>query len=137
MRHHVQSWTSNVTPKKSRALSSYSRNIKRFLDFILISWRVRLSFVFQNLFAVAFSEFQIIWGLILRWFRFWSQKNISAYAFKRKSRLKKFAWADPKNFHWFESVVKFLFEINPYVMKLKITTTRIAGGQKIEHVRYL
>ena len=74
---------------------------------------------------------------ILRWFRFWSQKNISAYAFKRKSRLKKFAWADPKNFHWFESVVKFWFEIYPYVMKLKITTSRIADGQKIEHVRYL
>jgi len=74
---------------------------------------------------------------ILRWFRFWSQKNISAYAFKRNSRLKKFAWADPKNFHWFESGVKFWFEIYPYVMKLKVTTSRIADGQKIEHVRYL
>ena len=74
---------------------------------------------------------------ILRWFRFWSQKNISAYAFKRKSRLKKFAWADQKNFHRFESGVKFWFEIYPYVIKLKVTTSRIADDQKIEHVRYL
>ena len=74
---------------------------------------------------------------ILRWFRFWSQKNISAYAFKRKSRLKKFAWADQKNFHRFESGVKFWFEIYPYVIKLKVATSRIADDQKIEHVRYL
>ena len=74
---------------------------------------------------------------ILRWFRFRSQKNISAYAFKRKSRLKKFAWADLKNFHRFESGVKFWFEIYPYVIKLKVTTSRIADGQKIEYVRYL
>ena len=74
---------------------------------------------------------------ILRWFRIWSQKNISAYAFMRKSRLKKFAWADQKNFHRFESGVKFWFEIYPYVIKLKVTTSRIADDQKIEHVRYL
>ena len=79
----------------------------------------------------------IIWRGILRWFRIWSQKNISAYAFMRKSRLKKFAWADQKNFHRFESGVKFWFEIYPYVIKLKVTTSRIADDQKIEHVRYL
>ena len=64
-------------------------------------------------------------------------KNISAYALKRKSSLKKIALADPKNFLWFQSGVKFGFEIYPYFMKLKITTSRIADGQKIEHVRYL
>ena len=70
---------------------------------------------------------------ILRWFRFWSQKNISAYAFKRKSSFKKFAWADQKNFDWSESGVKFWFEIYPYVMNLKVTSSRIADGQKIDY----
>ena len=51
----------------------------------------------------------ITWRGIWRLFRFWSQKNISAYAFKGKLRLKKFAWADPKNFHWFESGVKLWY----------------------------
>ena len=55
----------------------------------------------------------------------------------RKSRFKKFAWADTKNYHWFESGVKFWFEIYPYVMKLKVTTSRIADGQKIEYASYL
>ena len=45
---------------------------------------------------------------ILRWFRIWSQKFISAYAFRRKSRFKNlrgrfykiFIWLNPKsNFH--------------------------------------
>ena len=70
---------------------------------------------------------------ILRWFRFWSQKNISAYAFKRKSRFKKFAWADQKNFGWSESGIKFWFEIYPYVMKLNVTSSRIVDGQKIDY----
>ena len=73
----------------------------------------------------------IIRSTILRWFRIWGQKNIFAYAFKRKTRFKNFAWADPKNFAWFESGVKFWFEIYPYFTKLKIISSRIAHGQKI------
>ena len=73
----------------------------------------------------------IIRSAILRWFRIWGQKNIFAYAFKRKTRFKNFAWADPKNFAWFESGVKFRFKIYPYFTKLKIISSRIAHGQKI------
>ena len=74
---------------------------------------------------------------ILRWFRIWSQKNIFAYAFKRKSRLKKFAWANPKNFYSAESAVKFWLEIYPYVTWSKIITPRIADVLKIEFYRLL
>ena len=74
---------------------------------------------------------------ILRWFRIWSQKNIFAYAFKRKTRFKKFAWAKPKNFYFAESAVKFWFEIYPYVTKSKIITPRIADVLKIEFYRLL
>ena len=74
---------------------------------------------------------------ILRWFRFWSQKNIFAYAFKRKTRLKKFAWTNPKIFYFAEFAVKFWFEIYPYVTKLKIITPRIADVLNIEFYRLL
>ena len=74
---------------------------------------------------------------ILRWFRIWSQKNIFAYAFKRKSRLKKFAWANPKNFYSAEFAVKFWFEIYLYVTISKIITPRIADVLKIEFYRLL
>ena len=70
---------------------------------------------------------------ILRWFRIWSQKNIFAYAFKRKSAFKKFAWADSKNFDFFEFAVKFPFEIYQYVTKMKIRSSRITDVPKIEY----
>jgi len=47
-------------------------------------------------------KLHIIRSGISRWFRIWSQNNIFAYAFKRKSHLKKFAWAGSKNFNFFE-----------------------------------
>ena len=52
--------------------------------------------------------FSVILFKILRWFRIWTQKFISAYAFRRKSRFKNlrgrfqkiFIWLNPKsNFH--------------------------------------
>ena len=70
---------------------------------------------------------------ILRWFRIWSQKNIFAHAFERKSRFKKFAWADSKNFDFFEFAVKFPFEIYQYVTKMKIRSSRITDVPKIEY----
>ena len=76
----------------------------------------------------------IIRRRILHWFRIWSQKNISAHAFKRKSRLKNLHGRIQKNFDWFESGVKFWFEIYPYIMKLKVTVSRIADGKKIDYV---
>ena len=79
----------------------------------------------------------IIRSGILRWFRICSQNNIFAYAFERKSHLKKFALADWKNFDCFEFVAKFWFEIYPYVKKLQIIASRIADVLKIEHSRYL
>ena len=74
---------------------------------------------------------------ILRWFRIWSQKNIFAYAFTRKSRLKKFAWANSKKFYFAEFAVKFWFKIYPYVTKSKIINPRIADVLKIEFYRLL
>jgi len=44
---------------------------------------------------------------IQRWFRIWSQKFIFAYAFKRKSRFKKFAWANQKNLMRIEFALNF------------------------------
>ena len=82
-------------------------------------------------------KLHIIRSGILRWFRIWSQNNIFAYAFKRKSRLKKFAWANPKNFYSAESAVKFWLEIYPYVTWSKIITPRIADVLKIEFYRLL
>ena len=82
-------------------------------------------------------KLHIIRSGILRWFRIWSQNNIFAYAFKRKSRLKKFAWAGSKKFDCFEFAVKFWFEIYPYIMKLQIITSRIADVLKIEFLRLL
>ena len=73
---------------------------------------------------------------ISRWFRFWYQKNIFAYAFKRKTRLKN-AWANSKKFDCPEFEVKFWFEIYPYVTKSKIITPRIADVLKIEIYRLL
>ena len=70
---------------------------------------------------------------ILRWFRIWSQKNIFAYAFSRKSRFKKFAWADSKILNFFESVVKFWFEIYPYIRWSYITSSRTENALKIEN----
>ena len=70
---------------------------------------------------------------ILRWFRIWSQKNIFAYAFSRKSRFKKFAWADSKILNFFESVVKFWFEIYPYIWWSYITSSRTENVLKIEN----
>ena len=70
---------------------------------------------------------------ILRWFRIWSQKNIFAHAFERKSRFKKFAWADSKNFDFFEFAVKFTFEIYQYVTKMEIRSSRITDVPKIEY----
>ena len=70
---------------------------------------------------------------ILRWFRIWSQKNIFAYAFSRKSRFKKFAWADSKILNFFESAVKFWFEIYPYIWWSYITSPRTENALKIEN----
>ena len=50
-------------------------------------------------------------------------------------RFKKFAWADPKNFHCSELEIKFSFEIYPYVMRFKITSSRIADVLKLEFCR--
>ena len=70
---------------------------------------------------------------ILRWFRIWSQKNIFAYAFERKSRFKKFAWADSKIFDFFESAIKFQFEIYEFVTTVKIKSSRITDFRKIQY----
>ena len=70
---------------------------------------------------------------ILRWFRIWSQKNIFAYAFSRKSRFKKIAWADSKILNFFESGVKFWFEIYPYIWWSYITSSRTENVLKIEN----
>ena len=69
---------------------------------------------------------------IQRWFRIWSQKFIFAYAFKRKSRFKKFAWANQKNLMCIESALKFQFEICAYVDTCVISNSRIAHVQKID-----
>ena len=74
----------------------------------------------------------IIRSAILRWFRIWGQNNIFAYAFKRKSRFKKFAWANQKNLMYIESALKFQFEICAYVDTCVISNSRIAHVQKIE-----
>ena len=70
---------------------------------------------------------------ISRWFRIWSQKNIFAYAFSRKSRFKKFAWADSKILNFFESVVKFWLKIYPLFYWSYITSSRTENVLKIEN----
>ena len=67
---------------------------------------------------------------ISRWFRIWSQKNIFAYAFKRKTRFLKFAWANQKNFMRIRSALKFQFKICAYVDTCVICNSRIAHVQK-------
>ena len=47
----------------------------------------------------------IIWYIIRREISCLLRICIFAYAFKRKSRLKKFAWANPKNFYFAEFAV--------------------------------
>ena len=69
---------------------------------------------------------------ILRWFRIWSPNFIFAYAFTRKTRFKKFAWADSKNFDCTELEIKFWFEIYPYVIRFIITSSRITDVLKME-----
>ena len=64
---------------------------------------------------------------IWRWFRIWSPNFIFAYAFKRKTRFKKFAWADSKNFYCTEFKIKFWFEIYPYITYSRITGSRITN----------
>ena len=55
-----------------------------------------------------------------------------AYAFKRKSRFRKFAWANPKNFMRTEFALKFQFETCAYVDICLISDSRIAQVQKID-----
>ena len=83
------------------------------------------------------SSMQFIWCEILRWFRIWSQNYMFAHPFKRKTRFKRFAWADTQNFYFSESVVKFWFAIYPSLMKLKSTSSRIGNVPKIEFLRLL
>ena len=83
----------------------------------------------QKIFVIILS------GASLRWFWIWSQNFIFVYAFERKTRFKKFAWTDVKFFYCFEFAEKFQFEINPFVMKLKITCSRIADVLQIEFSR--
>ena len=58
----------------------------------------------------------IIGRRILRWFRIWIQNLNLTYAFSRKMGLKKFAWADHKNFALYELVIEFWVEICAYCM---------------------
>ena len=57
-----------------------------------------------------------------------------AYAFNRKTRFSIFAWANSKNFHCSKSAIKFQFEIYPYVIRLKITSSGIADVSKMEPI---
>ena len=80
-----------------------------------------------------YMKLYIIRSGILRWFRTRSQNKIFAYALKRKSHLKEFAWARSKKLYCFEFAAKCWFEVYPYVMKLQIITCRKADVLKIEN----
>ena len=58
----------------------------------------------------------IIRRRILRWVRIWSRNFNLTYAFSRKMGLKKFAWAEYKNFALYELFIKFWVEICAYCM---------------------